>query len=230
MAIFLEVIVTSIEEALEAERGGADRLELVRALDQGGLTPPASLVGDVLATVRIPVRVMVRETDSMFIADPQEKMRIQRAIDQFVGYPIDGLVLGFLRDGQIDERTLAELLPRKLQCRVTFHRAFDELKNPAASIEVLKRYPQIDRVLTRAGEGTWQDRRMRLEQWQTLAGPGIRMLFAIGRNTSHLPELHQSPRLYEVHVGRAARVPQVNSGAVSAEYVAALKKNASVHP
>jgi copper homeostasis protein len=229
MAIFLEVIVTSVAEAVEAERGEADRLELVRALEQGGLTPPVSLVEEVVASVRVPVRVMVRETDCMFVGDLSEKVRLQRAIDQFMRYPIDGVVLGFLRDGQIDERTLTELLPEKLQCRVTFHRAFDELKNPAAAIEVLKRYPQIDRVLTRAGEGSWQDRRANLEEWQTLAGPGIQMLFAIGRDTSHLSELHQSERLYEVHVGRAARVPHVNSGVVRAEYVAALKRNAPVH-
>jgi copper homeostasis protein CutC len=61
MAKTLEVIVTTVDEAIEAEAGGADRLELVRALDVGGLTPEISIARGVLAAVRIPVRVMVRE-------------------------------------------------------------------------------------------------------------------------------------------------------------------------
>jgi len=65
MARFLEVIVTSIEDAVEAEAGGADRLELVRALEVGGLTPELDLIRTVLQTVKIPVRVMLRETPSM---------------------------------------------------------------------------------------------------------------------------------------------------------------------
>jgi copper homeostasis protein len=36
----LEVIACSVADAVAAERGGADRLELVRDLNVGGLTPP----------------------------------------------------------------------------------------------------------------------------------------------------------------------------------------------
>jgi copper homeostasis protein CutC len=59
----LEVIVTSLDDAIEAERGGATRLEVVRDLDRGGLTPSLGLVHDIVAAVRIPIRVMVRESD-----------------------------------------------------------------------------------------------------------------------------------------------------------------------
>ena len=56
----LEVIVTTLEEALLAEQGGAGRLELVANLAAGGLTPDLGLVQRVIAAVRIPVNVMIR--------------------------------------------------------------------------------------------------------------------------------------------------------------------------
>jgi copper homeostasis protein len=57
----LEVIACSVADAIEAELGGAGRLEIVRAMNAGGLTPPVSLVREILAAVSIPVRVMLRE-------------------------------------------------------------------------------------------------------------------------------------------------------------------------
>ena len=38
--MLLEVIATSLDDALAAEDGGAGRLEIVHDLERGGLTPP----------------------------------------------------------------------------------------------------------------------------------------------------------------------------------------------
>ena len=60
----LEVIACSLEDALAAESGGADRLELCSRLDLSGLTPPLEVVTAIVKAVRIPVRVMIRAEDS----------------------------------------------------------------------------------------------------------------------------------------------------------------------
>ena len=60
-AKILEVIVSSLEDAKQAEAGGADRLEVVRDLEVGGLTPDFQLVEQIAGAVRIPIRVMLRE-------------------------------------------------------------------------------------------------------------------------------------------------------------------------
>ena len=73
MKHFLEVIACSVEDAVAAERGGADRLELISHYEVGGLTPPLELVQDVLAAVSIPVRVILREDESFFITDEKKK-------------------------------------------------------------------------------------------------------------------------------------------------------------
>lgn len=222
MSIFLEVIATSVEEAVAAQQGGADRLELVRDLEAGGLSPSPALVKEVVSSVDIPVRVMVREADSMHLGSNAELQRLKRSIGDFCTYPIEGIVLGYLRGGGIDCSTLESLLPERLS--VTFHRAFDEVSDACSGISALKTFPQINRILTRAGSGSWSVRKSTLDTLEALAGPQIRMLFAIGRDTSHLHELHRSEHCYEVHVGRAARLSHINSGAVSASYVAALKR------
>lgn len=224
MSIYLEVIVTSAGEAAAAQRGGADRLELVRDLDRGGLTPTLETVRDVLSAVSIPIRVMVREADCMQVESEAEELRLKQDIDRFASLPVNGLVLGYLRDGEVDSKTLEALLPVGFRGGVTFHRAFDEARHPIKAIETLKRCRHIDRILTRAAEGLpWEQRTAHLEEWQRCAGPEIQMLFAIGRDTSRLAELQKSPQHYEVHVGRAARMGHINSGPVSSAYVAALK-------
>ena len=63
----VEVIACSVSDAIEAQRGGAGRLEIIRDLQRGGLTPPLELVRDILEAVTIPVRVMLRGSESYHI-------------------------------------------------------------------------------------------------------------------------------------------------------------------
>ena len=62
----LEVIACSVEDAIQAEEGGADRLEIVSDLDVGGLTPPLELVREIRSEVNLPLRVMLREEAGIF--------------------------------------------------------------------------------------------------------------------------------------------------------------------
>ena len=158
----LEVIVISVEDAIEAEAGGADRLELVRALDLGGLTPAPELVKQVVKSVKIPVRVMLRQTPDMSSGGPKERAMLKSCAEFFAGLPIDGLVLGFIRDGKPDIPAVLDILSAAPGSRATFHRAFDELTDPMPTIQELKRLPQIDRILTVGGQGEWPSRKKRL--------------------------------------------------------------------
>jgi copper homeostasis protein len=93
----VEVIACSVEDAREAASGGADRLEVVRDLGQGGLTPDVTLVEKILAAVTIPVRVMVRERNTFDVADASELKLLCSQTEELSGLPIDGLVLGFVQ-------------------------------------------------------------------------------------------------------------------------------------
>ncbi len=223
MAKILEVIVTSVQEAKEAEAGGADRLELVRDLGVGGLTPASETVAAVLKAIRIPVRVMLRHSASMSAGGPGEVQALRTRAEHLSRFPIDGLVFGFIADGRVDEQTMAELASAAPHCRITFHRAFDELDDPLKAIQVLKQFPQIDRILTIGGTGAWEERMPRLIKWQRAASPGLKILAGAGLCRSVLLDLAKIPEIEEVHVGRAARVPQTVSGGVNQAAVRCLK-------
>jgi len=220
----LEVIVTSLDEAIEAELGGADRLELVRSLESGGFTPSAELVRKVVESVSIPVRVMLRENASMSIGGPAEISTLGSRARTLAALPIDGLVLGFLNNGRVDLNVTKEVLAEAPNCRGTFHRAFDSVRDPLQALQELQQLPQIDRVLTSGGEGSWLERKTRLLEWKRAAAPSIKILVAAGLCASSLAERGEDFSQIEVHVGRAARVPQITSGAVSREQIASLKR------
>ena len=134
MPKLLEVIVTSETDAMEAEQGGADRLELVRALDQGGLTPEPGLVQQVLASVSVPVRVMLRENASMSAGGSAAFEALQSRAQALTQLSVDGFVIGFIEHGCLDVDSLRRLLEALPGRRATFHRAFDELKEPVRAI------------------------------------------------------------------------------------------------
>ena len=217
----LEVIATSLEDARAAQHGGAARIELVAALDRGGLTPPMALVERVLAGVRIPVRIILRDGEPHEVADPDARRLLveqARAIGQ---HHVDGLVFGAIASGRIDE-ALLDAVAGAAGRPITFHRAFEALADPIAGLDLLANHPAVDRVLCDGGTGSWTERAERLGAWSRRAGPGLVMMVGGGITDDALAPLSGVRALREVHVGRLVRVPATAAGAVSAARVAAL--------
>lgn len=219
--MLLEVIACSVKDALEAERGGAGRLEVVRELGKGGFTPPLELVEEITQVVTIPMRVMIRERDSYSAGDAQAVEQLARLAAGFAALNIEGIVMGFLRDRRLDDAAMNTVLTAAIPARATFHHAFDDLPDPIATIDALRRWPQIDRVLTSGGAGDWKAKADRMVEWTTAAAPGIGMLAGGGVHLQALRILAKAG-LAEAHAGRAARVPPTAEGAVSSQKVAEL--------
>jgi copper homeostasis protein len=220
--LILEVIATSVEDAVEAARGGADRLEVVRDLSRHGLTPSLDLVRKIQREVPLPLRVMVRESDGFTCGCEDERRMLVDAAAAFNALGVDGIVVGWIRNGQVDEETLARVLEAAPAVCATFHRAFDALADPEAALRVLRRHPRIDRVLTGAGEGLWISRCAALQRYAQWAGSGIVMLPGGGVDEDAARALATCAGVTEVHVGRAARVGHAIDGPVSAQAVRSL--------
>jgi copper homeostasis protein len=205
MRFVLEVIACSVADAAEAEAGGADRLEVVRDLGVGGLTPPVSLVREILRAVAIPVRVMLRESDGFSVGNKDALMEAAR---EFAGMGVDGVVLGFLEAGRLDLRSMRDVLAAG-GLKATLHHAFDALTKPLEAIPVIKQeLPQVDRILTRTGD-----------EYLECAGPEITILAGGGLDAAVIRELRATTAVREFHVGRAARD---QDGDVTANRVRAL--------
>jgi copper homeostasis protein len=219
--MLLEVIACSVRDAIEAQEGGAGRLELVRELGRGGLTPQLDLVAEVVERVTIPIRVMIREADGYAAGTAHAVERLARLANRVASLGVDGVVVGFLDRGGIDVAAMQAVLAAAAPVRVTFHHAFDELPDPIGALQALRRWPAIDRVLTSGGVGDWNQKAARLREWTDAAQPDMRILAGGGIDLKALRILARAG-LPEAHTARAARVPPTVDGAVSSHKVAAL--------
>uniref|UniRef100_A0A3P9K0K5 Copper homeostasis protein cutC homolog n=1 Tax=Oryzias latipes TaxID=8090 RepID=A0A3P9K0K5_ORYLA len=119
----MEVCVDSVESAINAERGGAGRLELCASLLEGGLTPSLGLVQVVKQYIKIPIFVMIRPRGGDFLYSDQEVEVMKKDIELMKGQGVDGFVLGALtEDGRVDAELCMELLAAARPLSVTFHR------------------------------------------------------------------------------------------------------------
>jgi copper homeostasis protein len=219
--MLLEVIAGSVPDAREAERGGAGRLELVRELERGGLTPSLDFVREARDAVSIPIRVMIRETDGYGAGGIARVEALARVTSQVAALGVDGVVIGFLKAGRLDMTAMDAVLAVGAALPATFHHAFDALPDPIAVVPELARWPQIDRILTSGGAGNWNAKRAVLERLVAAASPRITILAGGGIDIAALRALSKSS-VTEAHVGRAARVPPTVEGVVSARRVAEL--------
>ena len=220
--MLLEVIVQSVADARAATDGGADRLEVVRAIDRGGLTPLRSIVRAIAAETTLPLRVMVRDNDGYELA-PGELPALRRTAAAFVEAGVDGIVIGFATGGEIVLDDLLQVIDGLPPVRITFHRAFDSLRDPLATIPRLTTVKNIDRILTSGGNGTPSERCQRLASYRAIAGGRIEIIAGGGVDDAALSLFTREGCVREMHVGRAAREGNEADGPVSAARVRHLK-------
>ena len=220
--MLLEVIVQSPADAVEAARGGADRLEVVRAIRQGGLTPPSSLVREIAAATTLPLRMMVRERDS-YTLEPGDFAALRRAAEEFALAGADGLVAGFAAGGRPDLDALRRVVGG-VPVAVTFHRAFDVLEDPLRGIDAIGAVAGVDRILTSGGDGPAAGRAARLAQYSARAADRLTVIAGGGVDREALALFARTGCVREVHVGRAAREGGDPEGPVSASLVRELRE------
>lgn len=203
----LEVIALDAEDAVAAQAGGADRLELVADMASDGLTPSRAAFAEIRSAVDIPLRVMLRVTDGFAAGDVDvlvEKAREMRAEGA------EEFVLGFLdEDGHADLVTVERLVAELEDCRWTFHRAIDRATNRDALRKQLADLPGLDTYLT-AGAANGVDAgipTLLAEAARSGSGdPGYepQILVGGGLRLDHLPRL-LAGGLDAFHIGGAAR-------------------------
>jgi copper homeostasis protein len=221
----IEVIAQSVADAVEAQAGGADRLELVRDLDEDGLTPPAELVRAVCAAVRIPVYVMIRPRNR-FTLGPEEREQIVAEARAAAEAGAHGLVVGYVDEAcRLDIEALeAVRTAAGPKIGLTFHRAFDRLADPQAALPALAAHG-IERVLTSGHAPTAPNGQETLRALVPLAGQsGVVVMAGGGLTPENVADLVHATGVTEVHFGAGVRIPPAPTGPVSRERVAAVRQ------
>jgi copper homeostasis protein len=201
----LEVIACSVEDAIDAEVAGADRLEVIRDLESGGYTPSLDLVREIRDTVGLPLRVMLREEACYGLTEVITVEKLCCVANELNGMKLDGVVLGFLRSRDVDVELTQKILGCAPDLKATFHHAFEDAKDKTAAIRAIKRIPQIDKILSHGGYGSPAVRVENLREYARLAGPEIQILAGGRVDLEMIRELRMSTPIREFHVGSAAR-------------------------
>jgi len=150
--MLLEVCVDSFQSALNAKRGGADRLELCSNLIIGGTTPSLELLKKIKNEIDIKVNVLIRPRFGDFYYDDYEFEIICADINSVKALGADGIVIGVLNpDGSLDSERMEKMMEISGDMNVTLHRAFDMTKDMFKTLEEAKRLG-INTILTSGGE------------------------------------------------------------------------------
>lgn len=201
----LEVIALGVEDAVAAQAGGADRLELVTDMAADGLTPPVETFAGIRAAVDIDLRVMLRPADGFAAGDADEVVRRARELRDAGA---DEFVLGFLDAvGAVDLRAVERVVGELDGCRWTFHRAIDRAGNRDALRKQLDGMPGLDTYLTAGSAAGVDDGLPTLLAEAARSGePGYEQQIMVGGGLrlDHLPTL-LAAGIDAFHIGGAAR-------------------------
>ena len=222
----LEIIATSLADAIAAERSGADRLELCTALSEGGLTPSLGLVEAVVEGVDILVHVIVRPHSRTFHYNDNDLAVMQADIRHVKRVGAAGVVIGALSvDNNVNTEALSRLLEEVGGMSVTFHRAFDEIKNQLEALEVIARFPQIQRILTSGGQAPAPEAAEQLKKLVDKSkNTSVGILAGNGMNPETLSSLVSATGLEEVHFGSAVRINRSFRYPIDEAAITAIKR------
>jgi copper homeostasis protein len=196
----LEICCASAADAVNAFRGGADRVELNSAIAYGGLTPSISDLEMAKAKTNIPVMVMIRPRSGGFSYSEIEFEIMKRQAELAVDYGADGLVFGILKENrELDFRRNKILKEIAGDKTTVFHRAFDIVPDPFAALDKIKEIG-MDRVLTSAQANKTADNLKLAKEIIKYAGEQLGIVLGGGIREHNLKEIIENTNCKEVHL------------------------------
>ncbi|PAV29599.1 copper homeostasis protein CutC [Virgibacillus profundi] len=207
--MIIEVIVQNKEEAMEAQKLGAERLELVSAIGEGGLTPSFGTIKQVLGSVSIPVQTMIRPHSYHFEYTESDLATIYDDIKNVINLGGTGIVFGALhKDKTINQEVLRDIINISAKLDITFHRAFDEVPSQEKAYHTLLEFKQnVRRILTSGGKADCETGKYNLSKLVELSKKydGPKILPGAGLSGNNIEMIHQTVRADQYHFGKAVR-------------------------
>ena len=209
----LEICANSYQSAINAEKAGANRIELCSELAIGGITPSYGLLKKVTKELSIPIHVLIRPRSGDFTFSEDEFNIMKENILLCKELGVSGIVSGVLNtDNSIDVERTKELVALSKPMNFTFHRAFDWVQNP---LQEIKNLAEIDvvRILTSGQENS--------------AAIGLQNLIAFQKTTSKITimpggginqnniKLFQENGFTEVHLSASSQTKTIKKPTIS---------------
>ncbi len=195
----LEICSEGVESALNAFKGGCDRIELCDNLLQGGTTPSAGMMEYLRQQTRKGIFVLIRPRPGDFLYSNAEAEVMLRDIEQAKKLGADGIVSGALNaDGSIDEGITKRLIEAALPLPFTFHRAFDLCIDPHEGLETIIKLG-AKRLLTSGQQSSASKGKDLIKKLIKNAGSRICIMPGSGINSGNIADLAEYTGAIEFH-------------------------------
>jgi copper homeostasis protein len=136
MSYKLEVIGFNVESSVAAQSCGADRIELCDNPGEGGTTPSYGFIKAARENLKIELYPIIRPRGGDFFYSDAEFEVMKTDVNTCKELGCDGVVIGILHaDGTVDKERCKQLIELAYPMGVTFHRAFDRVKNAEQALE-----------------------------------------------------------------------------------------------
>lgn len=220
----IEACIGTLQSGLEAEKGGANRVELCDNLAEGGTTPSAALIQMTKERLKIPAAVMIRPRHGDFLYSDLEFEIMKKDIEFCKSVGVEAVVFGLLTpEGNIDCERTKRLVETAGNMQVCFHRAVD------LSNDYLKAIEQIidcgcHRILTSGGANKAVEGFENIKKAQELYGDKIEIMVGSGINAENVSMFHNIG-IRNFHLSGKVQIDSlmiyrkegVSMGAISAE-------------
>jgi len=191
MRIIKEVCVDSFLDAVNAEKKGANRIELCGRLDLDGLTPSKKLIKKVFSNLNIPIRVMIRPKYPSFIYSDQDIQIMIEDINYCKELGVDGVVLGCLdEDSNFNMNQINLLSEIAKPLNVIIHKAIDKTDSILNSLLLLLKNKNINGVLSSGGKNFAIDATETLKKMLDLVPENFEIINAGGITYKNFNDLH----------------------------------------
>ena len=192
MDILKEACVDNAEDAINAFKLGANRLEYCSKLDEDGLTPSKEQLILIKKLVSIPIRVMVRPHSKSFNYDESDILEMKSTIEFCKSQNFDGVVFGCLKTNfELDIDLISELAKYSKPLNVIIHKAIDFTKSPLASLEELIELKTVNGVLSSGGAPTAELGIKTLKKMVDIAPQNFEIIAAGKITDINIDEIHK---------------------------------------
>lgn len=205
MGHLLEVIAYCVEACSIAGSAGADRIELCDNPGDGGTTPSLGMIRMARKKTGIPLFPIIRPRGGDFLYSDDEFNIMQADILTCKDAGCDGVVLGILQaDGTVDRERTSRLVECAYPMEVTFHRAFDSVRDPLEALEAVIACG-CDRILTSGLRPTAFEALPLLRELNEKAAGRIIIMPGSGVRPGNIVETVQRTGVTELHSSAASR-------------------------
>ena len=203
----LEICVDSLDSAIVAEQGGAQRIELCSSLVEGGLTPSLGLIRAVCACLTIGVHVMIRPRAGDFLYSEDEFNIMKDDIALAAQSGADGIVLGLLTaESEVDIARTRELVELARPMEVTFHRAIDLTRDYVSALrDVIE--TGANRILTSGAEPSAVQGRHNIRSIVNAAAGAITIMAGAGVRANNVDQIIRETGVRDLHASLRRAVP-----------------------